>query len=312
MTEKSFVSYDGKKVGYREWRPENVKALFQISHGMAESTARYDAFAEYLKERGFLVFGDDHRGHGLTDGRTGYSDGEMFEDTLKDMATLTKMYKEEFKGLPLVFFGHSYGSFLTQAYIERYPENADRVILCGSAYLHNLSSLAGKVVATVNCFFGKGKKAANFIANSSFGVYNKRCKEGTFVSSVPEECDKYDNFPDCNFVLSNAFYSSFFRNLPKNYKKNYYKKVRTDVPMLIISGRDDPVGGYGKLVEKLYDFYKHKVGVEKVDKVLYDGVRHEVLNDTSRDDANRRIGEFADGALTGGAAANKRGESLGE
>ena len=94
MTEKSFVSYDGKKVGYREWRPENVKALFQISHGMAESTARYDAFAEYLKERGFLVFGDDHRGHGLTDGRTGYSDGEMFEDTLKDMATLTKMYKE--------------------------------------------------------------------------------------------------------------------------------------------------------------------------------------------------------------------------
>ena len=115
MTEKSFISYDGKKVGYREWRPENPTGLVQIAHGMAESTARYDDFASYLAKRGFLVFGDDHRGHGLTDGRTGYADGEMFEDTLKDMATLTKMYKEEFPSLPFFIFGHSYGSFLTQA-----------------------------------------------------------------------------------------------------------------------------------------------------------------------------------------------------
>lgn len=298
MTEKFFVSYDGKKVGYREWMSTTEpKGLVQIAHGMAESTARYDEFAEYLKNRGFLVFGDDHRGHGLTDGRTGYSDGEMFEDTLKDMATLTKMYKENYPDLPFVIFGHSYGSFLTQAYIERYPENACAAVLCGSAYLHNASSFFGKIAASLCCAFGKSKKPANFIAKNSFGVYNKRCKEGTFISSLVEECEKYDAHPDCNFILSYAFYKSFFKNLAKNYKKKYYKNVRTDMPMLIISGKDDPVGGYGKLVDKLYDFYKHKVGVERVEKVLYDGVRHELLNDVSKADVYKKTGDFLENAV---------------
>lgn len=303
MTEKSFVSYDGKTIGYREWMPEEPKGLVQIAHGMAESTARYDAFAEYLKTRGFLVFGDDHRGHGLTDpGRTGYCEGEMFEDTLKDMATLTKAYKEKYPDLPFIIFGHSYGSFLTQAYIERYPDNPCAAVLCGSAYLHNASSFGGKVVSSLNCLFGKGDKGAKLIEKLSFGAYNKKCPEGTFISSIPEECEKYAAFPDCNYTLSNAFYKSFFTNLSKNYKKKYYKKVRTDMPLLIISGKDDPVGGYGKLVDKLYDFYKHKVGVEKVEKVLYAGVRHELLNDVSREDAYKKIGDFIENAV----AANRK------
>ncbi len=298
MTEKTFVSYDGKKIGYREWMPDNPVGLVQIAHGMAESTARYDGFAKYLKSRGFLVFGDDHRGHGLTDSnRTGYCDGDMFEDTLKDMATLTKMYKEEYPDLPFFIFGHSYGSFLTQAYIERYPDNACGAVLCGSAYLHDITSFAGKVVASFNCLFGRKKKAAKVISDLSFGAYNKKCPEGTFISSIVEECEKYEACPDCNFVLSYAFYKSFFTNLAKNYKKKYYNNVRTDMPMLIISGKDDPVGGYGKLVDKLYDFYKHKVGVEKVEKVIYPGVRHELLNDTSREDAYKKIGDFIESAF---------------
>ena len=175
MTEKTFVSYDGKKVGYREWRPENPTGLVQIAHGMAESTVRYDDFAEYLKGRGFLVFGDDHRGHGLTDpGKTGYCEGEMFEDTLKDMATLTKIYKEEYPDLPFFIFGHSYGSFLTQAYIERYPDNACGAVLCGSAYLHNASSFFANVVASANCLFGKKNRPAKLIEKLSFRIYNKK------------------------------------------------------------------------------------------------------------------------------------------
>ncbi len=306
MTEKTFVSYDGKKVGYREWRPENPVGLVQIAHGMAESTVRYDDFAEYLKGRGFLVFGDDHRGHGLTDpGKTGYCEGEMFEDTLKDMATLTKIYKEEYPDLPFFIFGHSYGSFLTQAYIERYPDNACGAVLCGSAYLHNASSFFANVVASVNCLFGKKNRPAKLIEKLSFGIYNKKCAEGTFISSILEECDKYAECPDCNFTLSYAFYKSFFGNLSKNYKKKYYKNVNTDMPLLIIAGKDDPVGGYGKLIDKLYDFYKHKVGVEKVEKVLYPGVRHELLNDTSREDAYKKIGDFIETAFAAEQGATR-------
>lgn len=306
MTEKTFVSYDGKKIGYREWKPENPTGLVQIAHGMAESTVRYDDFAEYLKGRGFLVFGDDHRGHGLTDpGKTGYCEGEMFEDTLKDMATLTKIYKEEYPDLPFFIFGHSYGSFLTQAYIERYPDNACGAVLCGSAYLHNASSFFANVVASANCLFGKKNRPAKLIEKLSFGIYNKKCTEGTFISSILEECDKYAECPDCNFTLSYAFYKSFFGNLSKNYKKKYYKNINTDMPLLIIAGKDDPVGGYGKLIDKLYDFYKHKVGVEKVEKVLYPGVRHELLNDTSREDAYKRIGDFIETAFAAEQGATR-------
>lgn len=305
VVEKKFEGYDGKIIGYREWKPETPLCLLQIAHGMAESTVRYGEFAEYLAKRGFLVFGDDHRGHGLTDSdRTGYCDGEMFEDTLKDMATLTKMYKEEYPDLPFVIFGHSYGSFLTQAYIERYPDNADGVVLCGSAYLHDLSSFGGKIVAWLNCLSGKGKKEAKLIAKLSFGAYNAKCSDGTFISSIKEECEKYEACPDCNFTLSNSFYKSFFTNLSKNYKKKYYKNIRKDVPLLIISGQDDPVGGYGKSVDKLYLFYKRDVGVEKVEKVLYGGVRHELLNDTSKDEAYKKIADFLIGAASRKKAAD--------
>ena len=161
-----------------------------------------------------------------------------------------------------------------------------------------MSSFAGKVVAGFNCLIGRKNKKAEFIAKLSFGAYNKKCPEGTtFISSIKEECDKYDSFPDCNYTLSYNFYRSFFKNLAKNYKKKYYKNINADNPILIVSGQDDPVGGYGKLVDKLYDFYKHKVGVERVEKVLYPGVRHELLNDTSREDAYKKIGDFISAAF---------------
>lgn len=300
MTNKlTFTAYDGKTITYREWLCDNPKGIMQISHGMAESGDRYTAFAEFMNERGFIVVADDHRGHGETDpGRTGYSEGDMWNGTLKDLAALNKIYREKYPELPYVIFGHSYGSFLTQAYIERYPDNPCGAVLCGSAYLHDITSFAGKVVAGFNCLIGRKNKRAEFIAKLSFGAYNKKCPEGTtFISSIKEECDKYDSFPDCNYTLSYNFYRSFFKNLAKNYKKKYYKNINADNPILIISGQDDPVGGYGKLVDKLYDFYKHKVGVERVEKVLYPGVRHELLNDTSREDAYKKIGDFISAAF---------------
>lgn len=96
MTNKlTFTAYDGKTITYREWLCDNPKGIMQISHGMAESGDRYTAFAEFMNERGFIVLADDHRGHGETDpGRTGYSEGDMWNGTLKDLAALNKIYRE--------------------------------------------------------------------------------------------------------------------------------------------------------------------------------------------------------------------------
>jgi len=293
MEKKSFIAKDGKVIKYKEWSCKNPKALLQISHGMAESTVRYEKFAEFMAENGFLVFADDHRGHGETDNSSGYADGDMFFDTLSDIAELSSIYKKAYPNLKLILFGHSYGSFLTQAYIENYGELADGFIVGGSAYMKGGPILAGKVVAGLNCLLGKKKKPAKLIAKLSFEAYKKKYKDGTtFISSIKEECDDYDNNPDCNFVLSNGFYKSMFSAFKTLYTKKNRQKINVDKPILLISGKDDPVGSYGKAVVKLYNFYINKVGVKSVEMVLYDGVRHEYLNDISREDAKKEILEF--------------------
>ena len=252
MEKKSFIAKDGKVIKYKEWSCENPKALLQISHGMAESTVRYEKFAEFMAENGFLVFADDHRGHGETDNCSGYTDGDMFFDTLSDIAELSSIYKKAYPNLKLILFGHSYGSFLTQAYIEHYGELADGFIVGGSGYMKGAQVVAGKIVAGFNCLIGKKKKPANLIAKLSFEAYKKKYKDGThFISSIKEECDKYDSNPDCNFVLSNGFYKSMFSAFKTLYIKKNREKIAADKPILLISGKDDPVGNYGKAVYKL-------------------------------------------------------------
>ncbi|MBQ9485904.1 MAG: alpha/beta hydrolase [Clostridia bacterium] len=292
MEKKTFIATDGKEIRYREWKAENPKGLLQISHGMAESLARYEKFAEFMSENGFIVVGDDHRGHGETDGCSGYADGDMFRDTLKDVAQLSQIYKKAYPNLKLVLFGHSFGSFIAQAYIEEYGAFADGFIVGGSAYMNGFAVISGRLVAKTGCFFGKKKKPAKLIAKLSFGAYNKKYKDGTsFISSVKEECDAYNDCKDCGFILSYAFYKSMFCAFKRLYRYKSLAQIDVNKPIFLISGAEDSVGGCGKLVDKLYNTYK-KIGVKDVGLKLYDGVRHEYLNDVSRDAARADILDF--------------------
>lgn len=298
MSEKVFVSFDGKEIHYREWKPEGeVKGILQIVHGMAEGISRYEGIGEFMSSKGYLVFGDDHRAHGATDpGRTGYCDGDVFHDTLRDLDGLSKEYKSAYPGVPLVVFGHSYGSFLTQRYIQLYGADADGFIVGGSAYMKDITVPAGRLVSAFGCLFGRKKKPAKLLNKASFDVYNKKFAEGTFISSIKSECDRYYASPDCAFLMSNGFYKYFFKGVSELYKKKNYSAIDVEKPIFIISGKDDPVGNFGKNVDKLYDFYKSTVGVKSVEEKLYDGVRHEYLNDTSRSSAYGEILRFCDKA----------------
>ena len=220
------------------------------------------------------------------------------EDTLKDMKALSEIYKKRYPTLKLIVFGHSYGSFLTQAYMEKYGDKAVAFILGGSAYMNNFAIKAGRIFAKLNCAFGKKKKPAEFIAKLSFGAYNKKYKDGTtFISSELKECKRYEEDEDCNFILSNAFYKSFFSGIPKVYRAKNYLKIDKNKPILLISGDSDPVGECGKSVTKLQRFYVDTVGVKDVEKVLYKGVRHEYLNDISREAAYDTILNFCNSKI---------------
>ena len=272
-----FKSFDGKEIFVREWTDvKDPKAVVQIVHGMTEHSGRYDAFARFLNERGYVVVADDHRGHGYTDKDTlGYCAGDMFSDTVKDEAALTDFYKKIYPGLKYFIFGFSYGSFLTQRYISDYGEKIDGAVIGGSNYKKDFEVYLGSFVALL-----KGeKKPAKLIEKLSFGAYAKKFEDRQWLSNDPENNKMYVQDKLAGFTCSNRFYRDFFRGLKSLYTKSYIRGLRKELPVLLVSGEKDPVGDMGKGVKKLYKFYTEKAGMENVSIVLFENSRHEFLNE---------------------------------
>jgi len=285
-----FDSFDGKKIYVREWLPQGEPiGVLQIAHGMAEHSGRYDALGEYLSSLGYVVFADDHRAHGQTDYETlGYSDGNIWQDTLNDLELLNSHYRQKYNGLKYTLMGHSYGSFLMQKYIQVADHDLfDAVILSGSALMKGLHIPMGKVIASL----GKPNAPSNTLKKLSFDAYNKHFKEGDFISSIPAESLRYAQDDYCGFVCSNNFYKCFFGGLTGLYSKKGMDNLPKNKPMLIMSGDQDPVGDFGKSVKKLYETYQKK-GMQNVTLRLFNGNRHEVLNDISSTEAKQLIADF--------------------
>lgn len=293
MKEGFFESFDKTQIYFYKWDDvKEKKGIVQIVHGMAEHAKRYNDFARFLNENGYVVFADDHRAHGKTSGEEGlgkYNGEDLFVDTLKDEIFISKMLKEEYK-LPLIIFGHSYGSFLTQSYIES-CDLFDKAIICGSALMKNRVDVKlGKMIAKLTQK-NKGKDApAKLIEKINFGGYNKKVKTGSWLNTDQNEVKKYFEDRLCGKPFSAKFYVDFFSAFGRIYKKENVKKIPKDKPLFVISGKDDPVGGMGKSVTKLYNFYK-KLGAN-VEFKLYENARHEILNEPIKEVVYQDILEF--------------------
>lgn len=302
MKQLSFKSFDGKEISYCLWDDvKSPKAVVQIIHGMAEHVARYDNFAKFLNSKGYLVLGDDHRGHGLTAGEAnlGITDANCFTDTLKDIETLSNKALSDYK-LPLFIFGHSYGSFLSQKYIQQFSEKIEGIVLSGSAWMGSGLVKVGKLIAGMQGALIDHSKPANLIAKMSFGAFSKPFTDTDMVnrwlSRDPEQVKKYNDDKFCGYVMSIGFQVSFFRSVTKLYTTEGLNSIRKDLPMLIVSGALDPVGGDGKLVTKLYNTYCD-LGIQDVSMKLYEEARHEIINETNKEEVYQDILTFYDSKL---------------
>ncbi len=281
MTREIFTAADGKQLSLAVWECKKAKGVIQIAHGMAEHIERYDAFAQYLNENGYTVVGDDHRAHGETDpnalGLIG--EGDLFEKSVSDEIEITKMLKERY-GLPVILFGHSYGSFLAQRYISLTTENLAAAVLCGSALMKGVTLGVGYLMAKGR--LDKANEPGKIFAAMTFEGYDEKFKEGknAWLSRDKAEVDKYNADPKCGFTCSNGFYFYFFRGL-RNIAKDKHETLDKNFKLLVTSGANDPVGGYGKLTSKLHARYV-KLGLTATLK-LYEGARHEILNEFDRD-----------------------------
>lgn len=177
MKAEKFKSFDGTVLQCYLWdNVRNPKAVVQISHGMAEHARRYDDFANYLNQNGFIVFADDHRAHGMTStkqsakGVKGYHKGDIYFDTMQDECAITSMLKERYN-LPVIYLGHSYGSMLGQRYIQECKDYTGAV-LCGSAMMKGAILNMGAAISNLQYKTLGGEKTGKMLDKLSFGSYN--------------------------------------------------------------------------------------------------------------------------------------------
>lgn len=289
--ELSIEGIDNKKIFIRVW--DNIcdaRGVIQIFHGMAEHSERYDEFARYLNEQGYVVYADDHRGHGKTElskEELGYLGEDGFNKVVEDEKIITNFIKEQYKDIPIYIFAHSFGSFIGQEYITRYSENINGIILSGSAMQIGLDVKLGAVLAKIQRRFVDEKREAKLIDKLSFGAFNRKVENPmnkfAWLTRDTDEVDKYIKDENCGFISSINFYYNLFNGLNGLYRNDKIKNIRKDLPILLLSGDMDPVGKYGKSVKNLYNQYI-SLAIKNVSIKLYEGARHELLKETNKDE----------------------------
>ncbi|HJC80330.1 alpha/beta fold hydrolase [[Ruminococcus] torques] len=288
-----FPSKDGNtEIHTIEWKPVGeVRAVLQICHGMVEYIRRYDEFAQFLCGEGYYVVGNDHLGHGKS--IQAKSEYGFFNEkygnacVLGDMHTLRQRTEKKYPGVPYFMLGHSMGSSLLRQYIQMYGNGLSGAVLMGTVADHKKAALLfGKRLCRVMAAFRGWHYRSKMVDNLVLGAYNKKFKpartRADWITSDNENLDMYVADPLCSFMSTvNAYYNVFSGMIGIQRKESVYM-IPKGLPVLFVSGADDPVGEFGKGVRKIYEKYR-AAGIRDVTLRLYTGDRHEILNETDRD-----------------------------
>ena len=286
-----YQSCDGATEIYAvEWTPEGeICAVLQISHGMVEHINRYEEFASYLTEKGFLVVGNDHLGHGKSVQHE--EDHGYFHETsgneyvIGDIHNLRLNIQDKHADVPYFMLGHSMGSFLLRQYLTLYSKGLAGAIIMGTGYHAMPELVSGQALCKMIAAM-KGWRYRSTLVNAiSFGSFNRHFKpcesEKDWVTSDPAKRAEYLKDPFCNFVFTVNGYYHMFEGMKTLAKKENIYKIERELPVFFVSGEQDPVGGFGKGVRRVYQKYID-AGIRDVKLKLYKDDRHEILNETDR------------------------------
>ena len=303
MREREFYlpSSDGMhQLRCMEWIPDGtIKAVLQITHGMVEHIERYREFCVWMAERGIVVIGHDHLGHGKTVSNReefGYfGSKEGMTHVVKDIRRVTVYSKKKYPDQKLILLGHSMGSFLARKYLSVYKDGPDGFILMGTGAPPEALVSAGSLLAGSMRKLKGEMYRSPLLYKLSLGNYNTKFKpvKTPYDWLTRDESLSKDFGEDesCQFIFTTAAYQDFFRLILNVAKEEMAGHARTNAPILIISGDNDPVGDNGKGVRKVYERL-HKAGVDHLEMVLYEGARHEILHEINRQEVFEDLYEW--------------------
>lgn len=266
-----------------------IKGIFQLIHGMKEYIERYDSFLSFLCENGYICVTHDHLGHGKSvadNSELGFIASENGYNLLVDDCHLvTKQIKSEHPNLPVFLLGHSMGSFVARLYAEKYSFELAGLIIMGTAGKNPVSKIGLFLTDFVKKKKGE-RYFSKFIDGICFGSYNKKFKQersrSSWITSDIEIQKKYQKDPFCKFNFSISAMHDLIMLIDLCNQRKHFNNFDKLLPVLLVSGSNDPVGNYGKGVKEVYANYK-KAGVRRVLLKIYPGARHEILNDFSKE-----------------------------
>ena len=294
----NFLSSDNKtKINACKWYKEetNHKAIIQLTHGMIEYIDRYDDFAKFLAENDFLVIGHDHLGHGdsvESEKNFGYFGKHPSRLVVSDMNKLRKKFFKE--DVPYFILGHSMGSYMLRKYLSIYGNDLSGAIIMGTGYIPGIVTTLGKTVAHLEALFLGWRHRSKLLQKLSYDKYYKRYSldgsdsKNSWLTKDEEKVKKYYQDPKSTYIFTDNGYLGLFEAVEYSCKKKNIDKIPKDLPILFVSGKEDPVGQNGKGVEKVYRLFKEK-NIQDVSLKLYENDRHEILNEIDKEKVYKDI-----------------------
>ncbi len=293
-----FEAVDDLDLFTYKWSPETApKALLLLVHGSVEHAFRYKHFAEKLTSAGFLVYAPDMRGHGKTAEKTGLfsymADKNGWELTVQDLKKLSDHMEELHPDLPLFIFGHSMGSFLVRDYISRFGNQTIAAIITGSTLGKPILAKAGLILSSIIRLFKDQKSKSKLFHNMLYGKLNDEVPNPNtdvdFISRDVQEVGKYVEDSMCGCTVTIEYAAQLALGSLNTAKPETFRNTPDNLPIYILSGTNDPVGGKkAKDVVALVEQFQ-KYGSKGVELKLYEGARHELVNEINKEEIMQDI-----------------------
>jgi alpha-beta hydrolase superfamily lysophospholipase len=289
---------DGAEIFVYRWEPDDastVVAVAHIVHGMAEHAGRYARLAETLTAAGFKVYAHDHRGHGKTareEDLGHFGDDDGWTRVVSDVRRLLRREMDENPGKPLVVIGHSMGSFMVQQLMYEVPEWLAAVVLSASNGKPSPLASAGRLVARAERRRLGPRGKSPVLKALSFDAFNKAFAPTRtahdWLSRDPVEVDRYEADPRCGFECTTSTWIELLDGLADISRPSNQAKIRKDLPVYVIAGAEDPVSERVKGLYQLLRAYG-RAGMKDVTHHFYPGARHEIFNETNRDEVTHEL-----------------------
>lgn len=289
--------FDGLKLEAAVTTPaEAPKGIIQFSHGMAEHKERYFDFMNYLSGHGYICVIHDHRGHGGSVEKEedyGFFYTENEQAIIEDLYTVTKFIKNRYPGIPLFLFSHSMGTLVARGFLKRYDSEIEKIVLCGPPTYNAAVGLGLFLAKLSKPFYGKkvSNRMLNAMAFSGFNTGNTI--PNGWLSENQRNVIQYNEDPKCGFVFTTNGFINLFKLQKAAFDKRNWKVNNPNLSFFVIAGADDPVIRSREKFEALTDFLTG-LGYGDVRSKLYEHMRHEILNETSKHDVYRDVVRFLD------------------